>query len=378
MMSLENATAQIWRRVAVGVLLAAAAANPTFAQEEGAPPQRCNLDAEQIYRQAGSEIVEVFSDAINPYRVQDRLEMSLGTGFLVRDGLVVTNYHVIADAQRIAVYDGASYWDATVLGSDPLLDIAVLKLVWSFRAWGALELAPVESVVIGQKVFAIGYPRGLGQSITQGIVVGTGRVLPDSTSAWLSPFIQTDAAVNPGNSGGPLLDDCGRVIGMVSRGGVPGEVEDIAFAIPVEVLDPVIDEIVSTGHVSRAWHGLYGQMVTPAILALLGVPQEEWDDHMGFMVETVEPGSAADLIGIRGGNWPIELSGRPFVIGGDIITEVNGIMIDSRDTALAIVRGLKVGETVSLVYKRNSETHRASLILPERPVQEADLNFYRN
>jgi S1-C subfamily serine protease len=259
-----------------------------------------------------------------------------------------------------------------------LLDIAVLKLFLAARDWGALELAPAESVAIGQTAFAIGYPRGLGQSITQGIVVGTGRVLQDSTSAWLSPFIQTDAAVNPGNSGGPLLDDCGRVIGMVSRGGEPGETENIAFAIPADVLGPVIQEIVSTGHVSRAWHGLYGQMVVPAVLALLGVPEEEWDDYTGFMIETVEPGSAAELIGLRGGDWPIELGGRPFVIGGDIITEVNGIRIDSLDTALEAVRGLKVGDTVNLVYKRNLKTYQASIKLQERPVQEADLDFYRD
>jgi serine protease Do len=366
---------QIRRKVAVAVLLAVAAVAPTFAQETRPAPPRCNLDAEQIYRQTGSKVVEVFADAINPYRVRDRVEMGLGTGFLVQDGRVVTNYHVISNAQIITVYDGQYYWDATVLGSDPLLDIAVLELFLAAVDWGGLELAPAESVAIGQTAYAIGFPQGLGKSITQGIVVGTGRVLRDSTSSWLSPFIQTDAAVNPGNSGGPLLDDCGRVIGMVSRGGIPGQTEDIAFAIPADVLGPVIQEIVATGHVSRAWHGLYGQMVVPAVLALLGVPEDMWDDHSGFMIE---PGSAAELIGLRGGDWPIELGGRPFVIGGDIITEVNGIRIDSLDTALEVVRGLKVGETVNLVYKRNLKTHQASIKLQERPVQEADLDFYRD
>jgi S1-C subfamily serine protease len=364
--------------LAAGLLAWSAALGPVSAQTAVAAPERCQMDAEKVFQRASTEIVEVYADAINPYRVRDRLKLELGAGFVIENGLVVTNYHVVADAQHISVYDGKFYWDAKVLGSDPLFDIAVLEVPGFVFGENALQLAPPETVAIGQKAFAIGYPRGLGKSITQRIVVGSGRVMRDTTSSWLRPFIQTDAAINPGNSGGPLLDDCGRVLGMITMGGTPSDTENIAFAIPGEVLGPIVDEIVATGHVSRAWHGLYGQMVQPAILSLLGVPYSEWEATTGFMVETVEPGSAADQIGIIGGYFPITLWEAPYLIGGDIITEVNGIRIDSMEKALNVVRGLKVGQTVDIVYLREGEVRSASIKLPERPVQEADLDLYRD
>lgn len=339
---------------------------------------RCHRSAEETYRLAEPRVMEIFADAINPYRVRDRIQFSLGTGFLFHQAILVTNYHVIADAQRVAAFDGTSYWPAEVLGFDPLLDIAVLRIAIWGEAATPLEAAPPETVAIGQQVFALGYPRGIGKTITQGIVTGTGRVMQESTSSWLSPFIQTDAAVNPGNSGGPLLDDCTRVIGMVSQASDPHSSENTAFAIPIEVLDPVVKEILATGRVSRAWHGLYGQMVEPAALALLGVPYDLWDDYTGFMVETIEPGSAADRIGLRGGDWPVNLGGRDMLLGGDIITHVNGQRILDRDTALGVVRALRVGETVVITYRRGNLTLSASVTLDERPILEADLDRFRN
>lgn len=339
---------------------------------------RCHLSAEQIFDQADPKVMEIFSDAINQFRVWDRVQSSLGTGFLMKDGVILTNYHVIADAQRIEVFDGTNSWNADILGIDPLLDIAVLKIPYYPSSPEAIDLASPQPVRIGQQVYAIGCPQGLGKSITQGIVTGTGRVLADSTSSWLSPFIQTDATVNSGNSGGPLLDDCGRAIGMVSRSLLSDTTENIAFAIPVDVLGPIVDEIVATGRVSRAGHGLYGQMVTPPVLALMGAPPDMWQDFSGFMVETVEPGSAADTVGIAGGEWHVEIGGHPYVIGGDIITEVNGTRIQDRFTALQIVHNLKVGEEVVIVYKRGAETIFSSVVLPERPILEEDLDLYRH
>jgi serine protease Do len=368
------------RPIRLGLISAVAlaaffAVSPHAAQAE---VERCHLDAEQVFAKAEPKILEIFSDAINQFRVSDRIQSSLGTGFLLQNGVVVTNYHVIADAQRIEVFDGTDSWRIDVLGIDPLLDIAVLKIPYYPDNAEGIDLASPASVKTGQQVYAIGFPQGLGKSITQGIVTGTGRVLADSTNSWLSPFIQTDATVNSGNSGGPLLDDCGRAIGMVSRSILSGATENIAFAIPVDVLAPIVDEIVATGRVSRAWHGLYGQMVTPPVLALMGVPPDMWQDFSGFMVETVEPGSAADTIGIAGGEWHIEIGGHPYVIGGDIITEVNGTRIQDRSTALQIVRNLKVGEEISIVYRRGPETIFSSVVLPERPILEEDLDLYRH
>jgi S1-C subfamily serine protease len=160
--------------IAAGLLACTVALGPVGAHSAGTGPERCLMDAEQIFQRARTKIVEVYADAINPYRVRDRLKLGLGAGFVIENGLVVTNYHVVADAQHVSIYDGKFYWDARVLGSDPLFDIALLEVPGYDFGGNALELAPPETVAIGQKAFAIGYPRGLGKSITQGIVVGTG------------------------------------------------------------------------------------------------------------------------------------------------------------------------------------------------------------
>jgi S1-C subfamily serine protease len=228
----------------------------------------------------------------------------------------------------------------------------------------------------GTAVFALGSPgywgEVLAQSMTEGVVSATHRVLDDGFVA-----LQHSAALNRGNSGGPLLDDCGRVIGMVSHASEPGVAENMAFAIPVDVLKPIVEEIVATGHVARAWHGLYGKMVTPPVLAMLGIPSDLWDDYGGFLVETVEPGSAAEEIGLRGGDFPVEFGGSPYLIGGDIITEVNGVAITDMTVALDVVRDIAVGDTVTIVYKRGPETTSASVTIKERPIMEADLDRFR-
>ncbi len=371
------ATSPRFRRRLRSLICGCALALPLFPHNALAEPGRCHISAEEVYRQVEPKVMEIFADAINPYRVRNRIQFSLGTAFLFGEGILVTNYHVIADAQRVAAFDGQYYWESRIMGVDPLLDIAVLRIDHPDTTNAPLAIAAPDSIAIGQQVFAMGYPRGIGKTITQGLVTGMGRVMQETTSGWLSPFLQTDAAVNPGNSGGPLLDDCARVIGMVTSMADPNLNENTAFAIPVDVLKPVVDEIVAKGRVSRAWHGLYGQMVEPPVLALLGVPYERWLEYTGFLVETIEPGSAAERIGLRGGDWPVNLGGRDMLIGGDIITEVNGTRILDRETALAVVRALQVGETVDIVYKRGDQTLRASITLEERPILEADLDRYR-
>ena len=114
--------------LAAGLLACSATLAPVSAQTAVAAPERCQMDAEKVFQRASTEIVEVYADAINPYRVRDRLKLELGAGFVIENGLVVTNYHVVADAQHVSVYDGKFYWDAKVLGSDPLFDIAVLEV----------------------------------------------------------------------------------------------------------------------------------------------------------------------------------------------------------------------------------------------------------
>lgn len=363
-------------KVAAGFLTGALAAFVILPEPVNAREPSCEKEAVDIYSGLEDKVVEVFAIGINPFRVSGRVKLGSGTGFLISDGYIVTNFHVIAGAQDIAVFaeDAPIYFD--IVGVDPSLDIAVL------RPWAPIGDKPgipmaEGAVEIGQKAYAIGFPFHLGKTLSAGIVSGDSRVLPMTTSSWLSPFIQTDAAISPGNSGGPLVDSCGRLIGMVTAAISASGAENLGFAVPVSVLQPVLKEIIETGKVSRPWHGLYGQIATPPILLMLGIREEDWEDMTGFLVETVEPGSAADRAGLRGGTWPVMWGGQEILLGGDIITHVNGVRITSRDEALSMTLALKPGDTVNIVFLRDREKTEVSVVIEERPILFEDINIYR-
>jgi len=345
-----------------------------------APPayaEECNLGASEVFAHLSPSVVEIFSLSINPFLVSGRVVPRGGTGFIVDNGDIVTNYHVVADAHEIVVFDRDRGIPVDIIGVDPSMDLAVLT------PWWPVERPPVtfagdRTIEIGEPVFALGYPMGVGETISQGIVSGVSRVLPMTTSSWLSPYIQTDAAISPGSSGGPLVDACGNVIGVLTAGIAADGAQNLGFAIPSAVVEPIIKELVKYGYIKRPWHGLYGQITSPAILQMLGVPQNEWDGSMGFLVETIEPGSASDRAGLLGGTWPVLWGGSEIILGGDIITMVNGVRIDSREKALRAVREVTVGSSVELTYLREGVEHRAEVVVEERPLLEGELEIYRS
>ena len=365
-----------WRR-RLGYAVAGLALSVLAGGAARAGEPDCALPETEIFAQVEDKVVEVFTIAVNPYRVSGRITPRGGTGYLLDGGYVATNYHVVADAHALVVLAGDRAHDVEIIGVDPTLDIAVLRPWPPIGDGKGLPFAEDDSTSIGRKAFVVGFPFGLGKSLSSGIISGKSRVLPMTTSSWMAPYLQTDAAVSPGNSGGPLVDSCGRLIGMISAS-ISGEgAENLGFALPVEVLRPVLSELIETRKVSRPWHGLYGQIVTPPILLMLGVPEEAWEETTGFLVETVEPDSAADRAGLHGGSWPVMWGGNEILLGGDIITEVNGERVLSQEQALDIVRSLKVGDRVDLVYLRRGERMEASVVLPERPLLMEELNIYR-
>jgi putative serine protease PepD len=184
--------------------------------------------------------------------------------------------------------------------------------------------------------------------------------------SYLLPYIQTDAAINPGSSGGPLVDRCGKVIGINTA--MLRIAENIGFAVPANVARRVVPELVERGRVIRAWHGIYGRMVDPELLMFFNVPLVE-----GFLVETVEPGSPAELAGLRGGTVPVIIGAETFILGGDIITKVNGNAIKDIQTVMRLVGQLKVGDTMKVEYFRDGETLTAEAVLPERPILPSDI-----
>jgi putative serine protease PepD len=345
------------------------------AQDKAAGQVDCGFTAAEVFANASPGVVQVFSLGIDQFRVVERVRTAQGSGFLLRDDLVVTNYHVIAQAQTIGVAISNQFLDARVVGSDPILDIAVLQAPALGFFTKKLELAPANEITVGQPAYVLGYPLGIGKSISAGIVPGLERIVPLNTSSWLSPFIQTDAATSAGNSGGPLLDGCGRVIGVVTLHMQSPKAENIGFAIPAATLHRLLPELIETGKVARPWHGLYGQIATPQILQLLGVTPENWTE--GFLVETVEPGSAADRAGLRGGDFPVLMGMQEIILGGDIITRVNGRELRIMEDAIASVRDLEIGQTVTIRILRDGQQMEMTTIIEERPILERDLERYR-
>jgi putative serine protease PepD len=348
---------------------------PVMAQEttsEAASDMACQQPAAQVYRDVAPSVVQVMAYGIDPFQVIERVHAGLGSGVALGGSHVMTNFHVVADATAIGVTSNGIIMDAEVIGTDPVLDIAVLNVPGINGQTKPIEFSPSDELVVGQPVYVVGYPLGIGKSITSGIISGLGRIIPLNTSSWLSPFIQTDAAVSGGNSGGPLVDGCGRMVGMITLRSLSPQAENMGYAIPMETLRDLLPKLIQTGKVARPWHGLYGQMLTPLIQSMMGMPF-----LTGFLVETVEPGSAADKAGIRGGTLPVTWGMQEMVLGGDIITEVNGVHLRTIEDATSAVRALEIGQTANITYLREGREIKTSILIAERPALERDLDHYR-
>ena len=238
-----------------------------------------------------------------------------GSGFIISaDGLILTNAHVVREAKEVTVklQDRREY-RAKVLGQDPATDVAVLRI--DAKNLPAVRLGDPKQVQVGDPVLAIGAPYSLEQTATAGIVSAKGRSLPSDTAV---PFIQTDAAVNPGNSGGPLFDGAGSVIGINAQiysqtGGYQG----VAFAIPIDVALKVKDQIVAHGKVRHARLGVQVQDLNQTLAESFGLPRPD-----GALVAGVAPGSAAEKAGLKSGDVITEVNGEPVLHGGQLSSRI--------------------------------------------------------
>ena len=279
---------------------------------------------------------------------------SLGSGFIISaDGYVLTNQHVVKDADEIVVrLQDRRELVAKVVGSDKRSDIALLKI--DANNLPVLNIGSSENLKVGSWVLAIGSPFGFDHSVTAGIVSAKGRSLPSDNYV---PFIQTDVAINPGNSGGPLFNMDGQVVGVNSQiysrtGGSMG----ISFAIPIEVAMKVVAQLKTNGHVSRGWLGVQIQDVTRELAESFGMKKPQ-----GALVSKVLPKSPAEAAGLQ---------------IGDIITECNKQEIISSATLPPLVGNAKIGETATLTLIRQGQTKEVQVkigILPEEeePVASA-------
>eukprot|EP01025_Chloroclados_australasicus_P005825 TRINITY_DN11844_c1_g1_i1.p1 TRINITY_DN11844_c1_g1~~TRINITY_DN11844_c1_g1_i1.p1 ORF type:complete len:445 (-),score=44.69 TRINITY_DN11844_c1_g1_i1:360-1673(-) len=277
-----------------------------------------------------------------------------GSGFVWdSDGHVVTNFHVIQNASfaRVTMADNISY-EAKLRGAAADKDIAVLKIDKRDKALQAIDVGPSHSLVVGQRVFAIGNPFGLDQTLTAGIVSGLGREMKSLTGRVIKDVIQTDAAINPGNSGGPLLDSSGKLIGVNTMIYSPsGASAGIGFAIPSDTVRRIVNQIIKFGKVTRPGMGI---VCLPDVTArYLGLKK-------GVIIQSVQPGSGAYQAGLRG----IErdpLSGALQL--GDIIEAVSGQEVNNTEDLISVVEYFSVGDQVPLQILRDKQRLQISVPL---------------
>ena len=309
------------------------------------PMEADRAEAEKAPRRL--QLPEGHPDIPLPDEDSPRLPEAMGSAVLIaEDGVLVTNAHVEEGNERFLARfgDGRSI-PARVAGRDQESDLAILRLE-APGPFAALPFAPADSFAVGDVVLAVGHPFGVGQTVTMGIISALGR--NDLGLSTFENFIQTDAAINPGNSGGALIDTQGRLVGInpaiFSRtGGSLG----IGFAIPVQIAQPVVEELRSRGYVRRGWVGVQLQPLEAALAEAMGVMARE-----GALVAAVLPDSPAAAAGLRPGDVILAIDGKPTRTVREVL-----------DTVAAI----PPGKEVTLLLERERRTLEVKLVAGERP-----------
>lgn len=291
-----------------------------------------------------------------PQDPRDFFQQGEGSGFVWDDdGHIVTNNHVIQDAERVTVtFADRVAIEATVIGTDPDSDLAVLELVESKADSRPAPLGDSDSLQVGQTAVAIGNPFGQQFTMTSGILSALGRTINSSNSVFSIPeVIQTDAPINPGNSGGPLLDRFGRVIGVntqiISRSGVSS---GVGFSVPINIAKRVIPALIEDGHYDYSWLGITGSSLRPEIAVHMELPKNTG----GALIIQVSGGSPAEKAGLEGSGDTFTLDGAEFPSGGDVIVGIDGTTIDQMGDLIAyLVSNTQPGDTVVMDVIRGDE-----------------------
>jgi S1-C subfamily serine protease len=327
----------------------------------------------QIYRRDGQGVAFISSEigggegqGLSPFGEPEG-GIATGSGFLIdTEGHIVTNNHVVAEADKVEVKLGASdkTYEAEVVGTDPATDVALLKVDAPAGSMHPLALGDSSEVEVGEPVVAIGNPFGLDRTVTAGIVSAIQRQIQAPNGFSISHVIQTDAAINPGNSGGPLIDSEGSVIGINSQiqtGGGQGNV-GIGFAVPINTAREVVQQLEANGKVEHAYLGINGGSITPDLAKALKLPVEA-----GVLVNEVVKGGPADEAGLEGGDTSATIEGARMRLGGDIITAVDGKKIDDMEDVINAVNSASPGDSMELMIDRDGETKTVTVKLGVRP-----------
>ena len=290
----------------------------------------------------------------------------MGSGFVYsEEGYIITNQHVVKDAKKVTVtfLDGEAYI-GDVIGTDPDLDIAVVKVSPSNTYLQPITIGDSSELKVGEKIVAIGNPFGLSGSMTSGIVSQIGRLLPQESGYSIPDVIQTDAAINPGNSGGPLINMKGEVIGInTAIQSATGEFSGIGFAVPSNTVKKVVPLLVENGEFKHPWMGISGTDVDPELADFRGLKSSK-----GFLVISVIEGSPAEHAGLIGVTETKEIDGRELAIDGDIVLSIDGKTVRKiSDILIHLQREKSIGDEMVLSVNRNGEILELTMVLEERP-----------
>ena len=326
------------------------------------------LSIHDIYRRDGPGVVFVQARIVQPsdlpFGPPSEQGTATGSGFVLdKGGHVLTNAHVVEGASDVGVRfeEGGDLHGAKVVGRDVSTDIAVLKVAASTRDLHPLRLGDSSKVRVGDVAIAIGNPFGFSRTVTTGIVSALQRKIQAPNGFTIEHVIQTDAAVNPGNSGGPLLNSRGEVIGINSQIATPGTRGSvgIGFAVPSNTARKVVPQLETKGQVEHAYIGIESAPVTRRIAGDLNLPTNH-----GALVQRVVPGSPAQKAGLRAGKTQTDAG---LVIGGDLIIKVGGADVSGPDDVAAAIADRKPGEKVEIEYYRGGSRKSATLTLGKRP-----------
>jgi S1-C subfamily serine protease len=329
-----------------------------------------NVSVSQLYAQVADSVVVIRGMMLSHYDFFGRpyYTQVQGSGFIYNftgQAVVVTNYHVVSDAVNITVtFSNGNAYTAAVLGSDPYAELAVLSVDAPEDEYVPIEIASSSSLQVGDPVMVVGTPYGLAGSMSTGFVSALGRTLTAETTGGyvIANVIQTTAPLNPGNSGGPVLNYQGQVVGIATA--IVEDSQGVGFAIPSNTILREIGDLINTGsYDDHPWLGASGVDMTYEIAEEIGT-----DVTYGWLIAEVTSGGPADKAGLQGGTEQVRIGEELVVIGGDIIIAISGTRITSIDDLSAYLEEYTLpGQTISLTIVRNNETTIVSLELESRP-----------
>src|SRR3984957_7591830 len=310
----------------------------------------------RIYKQAAQAVASVTTRTMeydfffNPVPVE-----GAGSGFLIDNaGHILTNFHVVQGAQAIEVVFGGedqTRYKAKMIGADSRNDIALIQIDTTGHKLTRLTLGDSKNLMVGQRVLAIGNPFGFQGTLTTGVVSSLGRTVQTGDNTFIDEAIQTDASINRGNSGGPLLNSHGDVIGINSAIVSPSETSaGIGFAIPVNTARRVADDLIANGRVRRATLGAEGTPLWPGLASALNLPVQQ-----GILIEQVTPGGAAAAAGIHGGNRTVIAGMRQLRVGGDVIVAIDGKAVTGQTDLNLLLNRDQPGDTATLTIYRDGK-----------------------